>query len=156
MTTAKIRQATVLDAAAIAELHTRVWQATYGGAVDQAFIDRQAARRPEAWEERLGDPFGAPTWLAHRDGVAVGFARANAVGTGHVRPLELEAIYLDVDEQGRGTADNLMLMAIGDAPAFLHVWVDNPRAIAFYRRHGFVEDGEKEMFGAIESVRMVR
>ncbi|MGC5628364.1 N-acetyltransferase family protein [Georgenia sp. Z1344] len=156
MTTAKIRPATVLDAEALAELHARVWRATYADSVDAAWLDARLARYPEMWAELLAEDEAAPTWLAHRDGRAVGFARATAVGAGHVRPLELESIYLDVDEQGSGTADNLMQMALGDAPASLWVWDGQARARAFYRRHGFVEDGETGAFGPLPTVRMVR
>lgn len=156
MTTAKIRPATPLDAEALAELHARVWRATYAGAVDDAWLEERLARYPRMWEETLADPEGATTWLAHRDGRAVGFARAQAVGAGQVRPLELEAIYLDVDEQGAGTADNLMLMTLGDAPAQLWVWSGQDRARAFYRRHGFVDDGGTGTFGPLPTVRMVR
>lgn len=156
MTTAKIRPATPLDAEAIAELHARVWRATYSGSVDAGWLDERLARYPEMWAEALSDGEGAPTWLAHRDGRAVGFARARAVGAGELRPLELESIYLDVEEQGSGTADNLMLMTLGDAPAQLWVWSGQDRARAFYRRHGFADDGATGEFGPLPTVRMVR
>ncbi|MGC5615312.1 GNAT family N-acetyltransferase [Georgenia sp. Z1491] len=157
MTTAKIRPATVLDAEVIAELHARAWRATYGGAVDADRLDERLADYPRTWRELLADDGGgAATWLAHRDGAAVGFLRASAVGGGEVRSLRLESMYLDVDEQGSGTADNLMTMALGDAPAFLWVWRDQERARAFYRRHGFVEDGETGSFETLPTVRMVR
>lgn len=156
MTSAKIRPATVLDAPAVAELHARVWRETYAAAVEEAWLEERLARYPQMWEDALAEPEAAPLWLAHREGRAVGFARAAAVGGGEVRALRLESIYVEADDQGSGTADNLMQMTLGDAPAFLWVWSGQERARAFYRRHGFVEDGATDTFGPLPTVRMVR
>lgn len=49
--------------------------------------------------------------------------------------------------RGVGTADRLMTLFAADRPVIsLHVLSDNRRAIAFYRRHGFVERGNSEQF----------
>jgi ribosomal protein S18 acetylase RimI-like enzyme len=38
-----------------------------------------------------------------------------------------------------------MAHAIGDRPAYLWVLEGNDRAVAFYRRHGFTEDGGRKL-----------
>jgi hypothetical protein len=52
----------------------------------------------------------------------------------------------------------LLNAAIGDAAASLWVLRDNPRARAFYRKHGFVENGmcKTEPHFEIDEIRMVR
>jgi ribosomal protein S18 acetylase RimI-like enzyme len=156
---ARIRPATVLDAPRIAAVHLRCWHETYGDQVpDEVYAERAANGRAE-WERALSDPDGPTTWLAQRDGEAVGFAQAVAPGAGHVRPLELRLLYVVADEQGRRTGTNLMQLAIGDAPCQLWVAESNAYAQGFYRHHGFELDGERREVaagGALAEVRMVR
>ncbi len=92
----------------------------------------------QEWEQILTQPEGV--WIAHRDGQAVGFARAVASGAGQVRPLELEKLYVRASEYGRGTAQNLMEISIGDAPCQTWVADYNTRARSFYLKAGFTMD----------------
>lgn len=63
-------------------------------------------------------------------------------------PGEIQRIYVASPWQGKGVAQALMtacletLRARGSDVAWLGVWERNPRAIAFYRKLGFVECGE--------------
>ena len=64
------------------------------------------------------------------------------------RPAEIQRIYVAREWHGRGAAQALMAEALrlagsGGADAvWLGVWERNPRAIAFYRKLGFVENGD--------------
>lgn len=65
------------------------------------------------------------------------------------RPGEIRRLYLDRDWHGKGAAHALMdacleaLVVRGCDVAWLGVWEHNPRAIAFYRKHGFYGVGEQ-------------
>ena len=73
-------------------------------------------------------------------------------------PLELGAIYVRAKWWGSGLGDRLLDVAIGKEPASLWLLEGNGRAKAFYRRHGFVEDGSRmdEEFFGVPEIRMVR
>ena len=111
------------------------------------------------WAARLADPGDTHTWIAERDGEAVGLASARATGPGQVRPLELTLLYVLAAEQGRRTGLHLLRLAVGDAPCFLWVVDGNDRAVDFYRRQGFELDGarrEQAAHGLLPELRMVR
>lgn len=155
---ARIRPATVLDAPAVAVL-LQAWRETYGDQVPEAVYAERAENGLARWQHALADPDRPTTWLAQRDGEAVGIAQAVAVGAGHVRPLELRLLYVLAREQGRRTGTHLLELAVGDAPCQLWVAEGNVRAQEFYRRHGFELDGERravEAHGALSEVRMLR
>lgn len=159
MTAARIRQAHPGDADALHELHCVTWREAYAGLVPETVFRQREERGSGHWLERLSDPAGDAVWLAHRDGVPVGFATAHAAGTEGPRPLCLQALYVRTSEYGQGTAANLLQLAVGDAPCFLWVAKENPRALAFYRKHGFEPDGSTETvahWGGLTTVRMVR
>jgi ribosomal protein S18 acetylase RimI-like enzyme len=156
---ARIRPATALDAAAIAAVHLRCWHETYGSEVPDEVYAERAANGAAEWERALSDPDGPTTWLAHREGEAVGFAQAVAPGAGSIRPLELRLLYVVADEHGRRTGTHLLQLAVGDAPCQLWVAEGNTRAQGFYRHHGFELDGERRAVaarGALAEVRMLR
>ncbi len=74
------------------------------------------------------------------------------------RSWELYAINLLPRAQGTGLADELLDRSLGDRAAYLWVIEGNERAQAFYRKHGFADDGGRtvdEPSGAPE-IRMVR
>ena len=73
-------------------------------------------------------------------GIAIaGPARDDDAPTGR----ELYAIYVRESHQGTGLADDLLQAALGDGPALLWVYRDNPRASAFYVHHDFIPDGDE-------------
>ena len=59
---------------------------------------------------------------------------------------------------GTGLADLLMAALAGDGPAYLWVVDGNDRAAAFYRRHGFADDGGRkdDVRLGVREVRMSR
>lgn len=143
----RIRQASHADLRALAEMTVEAWRQTYGAVVDPSVIERQRVgvrRTVQFWEGLLDH--GHYLWLVlSPDDRIVGVAGAEpARDAGSPASLELTMIYLLQEAQGSGIADRLLQIAIGDAPAYLWVLDDNPRAQAFYRRHGFVPDGASQ------------
>ena len=59
-----------------------------------------------------------------------------------------------------GIAQALVARVLGDRPAFLWVLEANPRAIAFYKKLGFVPDGSRQFLTldgkSLPEIRMVR
>ena len=51
-------------------------------------------------------------------------------------PYELQMLYVLAQAHGTGLGLRLLDAAIGGKPALLWVLEDNPRAQAFYRKHG--------------------
>jgi ribosomal protein S18 acetylase RimI-like enzyme len=167
-----VRRAKTNDAAAIAALQVRSWQAAYRGIVPDAFLDDLAE---DAWLERWTDQLTA----AGREGVHQlvstdawnGPPRAVAVCGPAMEPAaefrgQLYVLYADPPSWGRGHGGSLLrrvhelLAADGHSAALLWVAADNDRSIGFYEHHGWTKDGEtqrEEVAGAtFDEVRMVR
>ena len=150
----EVRRATVADAAAVADVHVRTWQAAYEhvfGPERLAGID--AGRRRAAWEHAI--EIGEDVFVAEADERVVGFA---SVGPSREPPGsgELYAVYVLADAWGTGAGTVLMAAAVaalrgaGHAEAILWVLEDNPRARRFYEREGWRPDGarkEDELLG---------
>jgi ribosomal protein S18 acetylase RimI-like enzyme len=142
----EIRRALPGDAAAIADVHVRTWQAAYEhvfGAERLAALD--IAQREQRWRRALeaGDQAG---FVAEQDGIVVGWA---TVGPGHEdEPAgELYGIYVAPEAWGAGAGPALLRAAVdelrgqGHDEAVLWVLADNPRARRFYEREGWTADG---------------
>jgi GNAT superfamily N-acetyltransferase len=148
----EIRPASVDEAAQIAEVHVRSWQAGYRGLIPQDYLDgldpvaRVDARRRSLREADLPR---SGTLVAADDGRVVGFAHlgpardedaATAAG-------EVWAIYLSPDAWGKGYGRELMSAALGQLTqggyqqATLWVLDSNVRARRFYEAAGFSPDG---------------
>ena len=140
----EIRPARPEDAAAVAEVHVRTWQAAYEhvfGAERLAAMDVGA--RARQWEERLGGP--VRVWVAEEHARVVGFAW---IGDSRDAPEEGElfAIYVFPEAWGSGAGHELMAAAAGGLrqaypTSILWVLEDNPRARRFYEREGWALDG---------------
>jgi GNAT superfamily N-acetyltransferase len=146
----QIRELTADLTHSAAECHIASWQESYRGIVpDHVLAAFDIDERAKMWERRLAD-FPHATKVAVENGVVIGFATAG--------PDELNALYVRARRQGSGVADELIDAAIGDRPCSLWVFDANPRAQAFYRKHGFVASGERkvEPFSGAMEIRMVR
>jgi len=145
-----VRRAAVADAAAIAAVHTRTWQAAYEhvfGAERLARID--ASRRTAGWTRVLES--GEAVFVAEdAAGGVVAF-----VSVGPAQELdgvgELYAIYALPEAWGSGAGPALMRAGVdalrdaGYREAILWVLEDNPRARRFYEREGWaLDDATKE------------
>ena len=130
----------------------------------QAFYDTfAAANSPENMAAFLAETYGPEKQarelanpsifflIAELEGVAVGYAMLKSNSTEESvtgdKPIELRRIYTLQEWIGRGVGAALMQAAIHEArqrghdTLWLGVWEQNPRAIAFYRKWGFVEVG---------------
>ena len=142
----QVRPARVDDAAAIADAHTRAWQAAYEhvfGAENLATIDSE--RRRSWWERRVRE--GLETVLvAETEGRVVAFASLGADRDDAARG-ELYAIYALPEAWGSGAGRALLEASVeelregGYREAILWVLDDNPRARRFYEREGWSPDG---------------
>ncbi len=107
--------------------------------------------RPELQAAELVDP-DVVTLVATQQDTLVAYAqvRRNATPPACVTacdPVELQRFYADRSVRGTGLAAQLMRRALqaaielGGRHAWLGVWENNARAIAFYRKAGFEEIG---------------
>jgi ribosomal protein S18 acetylase RimI-like enzyme len=147
-----IRRATVSDAPALAELAARTFAETFGADNSPEDLDahlRSSYGEPQQAAE-LADP-AVIVSLAFRGIEPVGFAQVRRKSAPNCvivdRPVELHRFYLARNAQGTGLAPPLMEAArtaaqeLGGLHLWLGVWERNPRAIAFYRKSGFVNVG---------------
>ena len=107
---------------------------------------------PEQQATELADPL-VTTILARSNGELVAYAQVRRSATPpcvvHVDPVELHRFYVDRRAHGSGLAAELMHAVHQAASEFegrhiwLGVWEQNPRAIAFYKKVGFVDVGSQ-------------
>jgi GNAT superfamily N-acetyltransferase len=96
--------------------------------------------------------------VAERDGEIIGIAMAGPPQSSASQwGTQLYVLYVVAAEHGTGTGAALMDAVIGphDSAA---LWVadPNPRAQAFYRKHGFAADGTVNVEDGVRVIRMVR
>jgi ribosomal protein S18 acetylase RimI-like enzyme len=138
-----IRQAVPDDAEALAHLHVLVWEEAYSSLMPaHVFESRRATvpQRIENWRRNL-TVAAARTVVAEDSDGLVGFASAGPPRDDVAVDDELWALYVRACRWGTGLGHALLTEALGDRPASLWVLRGNERAIGFYRRHGFAEDG---------------
>jgi ribosomal protein S18 acetylase RimI-like enzyme len=140
-----VRTARREDAAAIADVHVRTWQAAYEHIFGAERLAGIGEGRRARWEEQLANP--QPDWqifVSEKDGRVTGFV---SVGDSRDEPGrgELFAIYVLPEAWGSGAGPDLMATALealrGYPSATLWVLEDNPRARRFYEREGWILDG---------------
>jgi GNAT superfamily N-acetyltransferase len=148
---ALIRVATTKDAARIAEVHVRSWQAAYRGHMPPDYLaGLNPADRLPRWQQRLTEPAGDEVLVADgADGVcgfsSFGPTRDDDDDPGAVG--EVRAIYLMPVVIGTGIGRLLMgasverLTAVGYREMTLWVLGTNARARRFYELAGLRPDG---------------
>ena len=163
-----VRPARPDDGPAVAAVRVESWRDAYAHVLSPEFLAAlDADADAERWSNTIvriaDDPSRGTFVVAELDGAVRGFAIA-----GPPRPLEGETpprewqlflIYQDAEMHGTGSGQALIEASIGDRPTHLWTAEDNPRAIAFYRRNGFVPDGERTVDADAEDlaeIRMVR
>jgi GNAT superfamily N-acetyltransferase len=137
----EVRRASVADAADIAAVHVRTWQAAYEHVFgEERLAQLDISRRVTGWTRVLND--GESVFVADDGERVVGFVS--------VGECELYAIYTLPEAWGSGAGPALMRAAVeqlradGCAEPVLWVLEDNPRARRFYEREGWVLDGERK------------
>ncbi|PQV49370.1 GNAT family N-acetyltransferase [Paraburkholderia sp. BL21I4N1] len=149
-----IREAMVVDAQAIAEIHVSSWQSAYAGIMPPSFLAALSVdKRARSWRDAL-ESRRISVALAYTAGQLAGW-----VAYGKCRDTdkdaswgEIEAIYLDPSQYGQGIGALLMQHAcrsldeMGYTHALLWVLTKNCRARTFYERVGFVADDRTREF----------
>jgi ribosomal protein S18 acetylase RimI-like enzyme len=149
--TVRIREAEPKDAAAIAEIHVRSWQAAYRGQLADDYLDDlNLEDRLDQHRQSLESPMSEwRTWLAEDGGSPVAFAVTGPSQDADADPktAELYAIYLEPDLVGTGLGRTLFEHAVGDLrergfrTATLWVLETNDLARRFYEVAGWKPDG---------------
>jgi ribosomal protein S18 acetylase RimI-like enzyme len=157
-----VRPARVEDVAQMARVNVRCWQETYRGLMPDAVLDDPAflTARERFWTAALTDERYRENRVAvaERDGELVGIAMSGPpLDAGSEWARQLYVLYVYAADHGTG-AGPALLEAVVDPEESVVLWVadPNPRAQAFYRKHGFVADGPAQVEGGVREIRMVR
>ena len=154
-----IRKMTATDIAAVQQIATESWHATYEGILPRAIQDSflQLAYNDEQMNKRLQQSM---MYVAEMAGEIVGFANYVQLETPTI--VELSAIYLAPVAQGQGIGTALLQKGIADLPnakeIVLSVEKENIVGMNFYNAKGFemIEEFEEEYEGhTLQTVRMV-
>ena len=153
----QIRPALPEDAPALAEFGARTFGIAFGPANKEQDVRDYLASHygTDIQAQEIVDP-DIPTLLAEEEGELIGYAQLR-LNSSHPSlssssPVELWRIYIESDRKGSGLAHLLMdsvkseALAHGGDVLWLSVWKENPRAIAFYQKEGFVIVGEKDFW----------
>ena len=146
----------------MAGVNVRCWQETYRGLMPDAVLDDPGllTARVRFWtaaltDERYRDNRVA---VAERDGELIGIAMSGPpLDAAAAWARQLYVLYVYAAHHGTGAGPALLDAVVrpGESAA---LWVadPNPRAQAFYRRHGFAADGTVQVEDGVREVRMVR
>lgn len=147
-----IRRATEADAAALAALAEHTFRDTFAGENSREDMQIHCAKSysAELQLREVLDPQRV-TLLAEVDGSLAGFAQLLLRSATHSlssdNPSELNRLYVLSKWHGLGVARDLMGAVLSTAArkksghVWLGVWERNEKAIAFYRKFGFVVIG---------------
>ncbi len=150
-----IRPGVVEDAPALAAFAARTFAESFGAdnQPDDLRAHLQASYGVHQQSRELEDP-NVSTLLAHRADTLVAYAQVrlhkppSCVASND--PVQLLRFYVDRPAQGQGVAQRLMTAVyqaacrLGGQHLWLTAWERNPRALAFYRKVGFVDVGATE------------
>lgn len=147
----------------MARVIVRSWRETYRGVVPDRVLDEPGfqAARERFWTAALTDPRYRRNRIAvaERDGELIGVAMSGPVDDRALGwRLHLYVLYVVAAEHGSG-AGPALLEAVVRPDEDVALWVadPNPRAQAFYRRHGFVADGAEQVDeNGVRDIRMLR
>lgn len=154
----QLRRAASADAAALARFAARSFTEAFGAENRPEDLAAHLARSYGTAQQsvELADPNYITLVMDGPDGLAA-YAQVRrsepppSVETS--APVELLRFYVDRGWHGQGVAQRLMdevfvaAAELGGHSVWLSVWDRNPRAIAFYRKHGYRDVG-----GAVFSV----
>jgi diamine N-acetyltransferase len=147
-----IRIATRRDAGRLAEIAEQTFRATFGALNRASDMDLHCrSYYGEALQAaEIARPDGL-TLLSEDEGRLIGFAQLRWATPPACVPKgsagEINRLYVVADWHGRGVAQELMracfahMQRRGSEVIWLGVWERNHRALAFYRKFGFVEVG---------------
>lgn len=148
-----LRNAAPSDAKLLAELAERTFRETFGAVntVEDMALHCRTTYSEAIQAAEIADP-ARQTLLVETQGRLAAYAQLRwGKSPDCVKaklPGEIQRLYVASDWHGKGIAPQLMnaclaaLQRRGCDAAWLGVWERNPRAIAFYRKAGFVEVGD--------------
>ncbi len=146
----------------MARVNVRCWQQTYRGLMSDAVLDAPdfVAVRERFWTAALTDQRSRANRVAvaERAGELIGIAMSGpALDADAQWGRQLYVLYVYAAHHGTGAGPGL-LGAVLDPDESAALWVadPNPRAQAFYRKHGFAADGAAQVEGGVREIRMVR
>jgi GNAT superfamily N-acetyltransferase len=146
----------------MARVIVRCWQETYRGLMPDEVLDDPgfAPARERMWTAVLTDERYRENRVAvaETDGGLIGVAMSGPpLGDGATWTRQLYVLYVLAAHHGSG-AGSALLAAVVDPDVTTALWVadPNPRAQAFYRKHGFVADGAVQAEHGVREIRMVR
>lgn len=140
---------------ALASLARRTFEQAFASGNDPqdlaAYLDQAFTSAKMREEVSCAD---SQFYFAILDGTPAGYLKLN---TGEAQTeqmpdsaLEIERIYVDAAHHGTGVGKKLFDFAVefaaqhGCDQVWLGVWEENPKAIAFYERQGFISFGKHE------------
>lgn len=150
----RVRKAIRRDAKQLAQLAERTFRDTFGAVNTPKNMDSfcKTNYSEDVQASEIENP-DAVTLLSEFQGVLVGFAQilwgAAPKCVSASSPGEIQRLYVAGEWHGKGIAQDLMKVCFeemkrrGSDVVWLGVWEKNPRAIAFYKKCGFMEVGEK-------------
>ena len=96
--------------------------------------------------------------VAERDGELIGIAMSGPpLDAAAAWARQLYVLYVQAADHGTDAGPALLQAVVDpEEPAALWLADPNPRAEAFYRKHGFVSDGAAQVEGGVREIRMVR
>jgi len=146
----------------MARVNVRSWQETYRGLMPDTVLDDPGflAVRERFWTAALTDERYSENRVAvaERGGELIGIAMSGPpLDAGVAWARQLYVLYVYAADHGTGAGPTL-LEAVVDPEESVMLWVadPNPRAQAFYRKHGFIADGTTQIEGGVREIRMVR
>ena len=146
----------------MARVNVRSWRETYRGVMADHVLDdpELPAARERFWTAALSDERyqANRVAVAERDGEMIGIAMAGPPqDSGTQWTAHLYVLYVVAAQHGTGAGAALLDAVVGpEDSAALWVADPNPRAQAFYRKHGFVPDGTVAVDDGVREIRMVR
>jgi ribosomal protein S18 acetylase RimI-like enzyme len=157
-----VRSPRVEDAEELGRLHVKVWREAYADDMPAEYLaGLDPVKSAERWKLRfeVDEPDGIVVVATGSGDEIVGFASAGPTRDEDApTEWELYAVNVVAEHHGTGVADRLLTAVLGERSATLWVIVDNGRAEAFYRRHGFTIEGATKLHDGTgtSEMRMVR
>ncbi len=139
-------------------VHWKSWHEAYENLVSAAYLEKLTLEKCEEWAFQWPEN----TYVAMVDEKVIGFVCCYGHGEDDPDVGEINAIYVLSEYYGTCVARQLMDTALEKLKDYSRkeLWVlkDNPRAIAFYKKYGFHEDGTEKYLKSLEDteIRMVR
>ncbi len=146
----------------MARVHVDSWRQTYRGLMSDSVLDDPELlhTRKRFWTGALTDERYSSNRVAvaERNGAVIGIAMSGpSQDPDATWTSQLFVLYVDAAHHGSGAGPALLnaVLHLHEAAA---VWVadPNPRAQAFYRKHGFTPDGHSKAGPYVQELRLLR